>query len=924
MLHFSKRFKFKITSSWRATSLLGICVTLLLIATSITQASSTWTLRTSGTTSQLRDVIYTGSQYVAVGTGGTILTSPDSVTWTTRTSGTTSSIMGITFGGGQFVAVGLNNTILTSPDGVTWTAQDSGFPSSEPWWCCFSATYAAGQYVISGDFGRIITSPDGVTWTQHNAPTGNSINAVTYGGGQFVAVSGFSSIWTSPDAVTWTGQTSGTTKPLESVVYGGGKYVTVGGEGTILTSPDAITWTAQTSPTLGHLRGVIYAGGQFVATGGSGITTSPDGINWTHTTTVATFKAAFSGTQWVAVGDFGNILGMDLPLPTLSIPNSQRNAAQGSFSVPINLTSNGASIAAVGFTLNYDQTCLSFDATDNNSDGVPDAITGLPSGFIPSITPDANAGALNIGLVDNTAPINALSDGALLTVAFNVKPACVTTDGSTHSVTLSFANDPAPSFSDPTGHDVNGTSNDATIPLQFNATPTAINLSNNSVAENAASGTTVGTLSTTDLDVSDTHTYTLVTGTGDTDNASFTLTGNTLKTAASFDFETKQSYTIRIRTTDNGGPNGTFEQAFTINVTNVNEAPTAVDDANDPVTTVFVGGQATPVDVLANDTDPENDSLSIQSINITGTQGSVTNNGTNVSYTAPNSNGSSSFTYQAGDGTLTSNSATVHTTYVKNDARGDCNGNGNVTAADFIATVLEIFDTNDTKYNSNTAWWLIYTGDYAGSPRGCDSNAGQNGLNHTSDSVSAGDIICTVLTFFKQTCGSGAVLAASPVTTPQVAVANTSATRGQAAKVTVQLNTASNQVAAATFALVVDPSKLSFDTTDADADGIPDAVKLNVPSSMSKSVTWNAAQSRLEVALFGASLPLPTLSDGPLATVNFQVAVTANPGATEVGLQLVSLSDTAGQDLTVDQSNGTLTISANPARALLYLPVVAR
>jgi len=43
------------------------------------------------------------------------------------------------------------------------------------------------------------------------------------------------------------------------------------------------------------------------------------------------------------------------------------------------------------------------------------------------------------------------------------------------------------------------------------------------------------------------------------------------KTAAAFDFETKSSYSIRVRTTDAGSL--TFEKVFTIAVTNVNEAP---------------------------------------------------------------------------------------------------------------------------------------------------------------------------------------------------------------------------------------------------------------------------------------------------------------------------------------------------------------
>jgi hypothetical protein len=58
----------------------------------------------------------------------------------------------------------------------------------------------------------------------------------------------------------------------------------------------------------------------------------------------------------------------------------------------------------------------------------------------------------------------------------------------------------------------------------------------------ASGGTSVATLSATDADAGDTFTYTLVNGTGSTDNASFTISGNSLRTAAVFDFETKSSY----------------------------------------------------------------------------------------------------------------------------------------------------------------------------------------------------------------------------------------------------------------------------------------------------------------------------------------------------------------------------------------------
>jgi hypothetical protein len=102
-----------------------------------------------------------------------------------------------------------------------------------------------------------------------------------------------------------------------------------------------------------------------------------------------------------------------------------------------------------------------------------------------------------------------------------------------------------------------------------NETPADVALSNSSVAENLPSGASVGTFSTTDPDSGNTFAYSLVTGTGDSDNVSFTIDGNTLKTAAVFNFEAKSSYSIRVQSTDQGGLS--VEKVFTVNVLNVTE-----------------------------------------------------------------------------------------------------------------------------------------------------------------------------------------------------------------------------------------------------------------------------------------------------------------------------------------------------------------
>jgi len=64
-------------------------------------------------------------QFVAVGQGGQILTSPDAQQWTRQDSGTSERLNKITWAYGLYLAVGDNGTILTSIDGHTWKKQNS-------------------------------------------------------------------------------------------------------------------------------------------------------------------------------------------------------------------------------------------------------------------------------------------------------------------------------------------------------------------------------------------------------------------------------------------------------------------------------------------------------------------------------------------------------------------------------------------------------------------------------------------------------------------------------------------------------------------------------------------------------------------------------------------------------------------------------
>lgn len=87
-------------------------------------------------------------------------------------------------------------------------------------------------------------------------------------------------------------------------------------------------------------------------------------------------------------------------------------------------------------------------------------------------------------------------------------------------------------------------------------------------------------------------------------------------------------------------------------------APVAADDSASTTT-----GGTVIVPVLANDTDANGDTLSVSNLSpASGGSAALSGGGTTVTYMAPSTAGTYTFTYTATDGALTSNAATVTVT----------------------------------------------------------------------------------------------------------------------------------------------------------------------------------------------------------------------------------------------------------------------
>lgn len=115
---------------------------------------------------------------------------------------------------------------------------------------------------------------------------------------------------------------------------------------------------------------------------------------------------------------------------------------------------------------------------------------------------------------------------------------------------------------------------DGTLTVPLGSAPTALALSHAEVPENSAGGTLVGSFGATDPDAGDSFAYTLLDSAGGT----FAVDGANLVVAAGaiLDFETTPSLTVTARVTDGGGH--TFDQAFTITLSDV-QGPTITGTA---------------------------------------------------------------------------------------------------------------------------------------------------------------------------------------------------------------------------------------------------------------------------------------------------------------------------------------------------------
>ncbi|MHB8405212.1 MAG: GlyGly-CTERM sorting domain-containing protein [Gammaproteobacteria bacterium] len=332
---------------------------------SVLQSSdfSTWTPAFTGATGptiDLKDIIYAGSRYVAVGAsqnGAGIVESADNGKWNSvYTDGNGTGLSTVAYGASMYAAAGSIVTAggnsnsspwLSSSDGVNWTPV-----ANPPAPITSQIAYGNGVFVaFVGNCTALgfcnnvtsVTSSDGLNWASHALPssliTAKAFENIGFIGTRFVAIgnpdsNGMDTVFSSNDGITWASSSSFKSegifyriRQLSNGMVAALGYVSapsIPPTAVVAYSQDGIAWSV-TSTSLSPFSDITFDDSNYYTglsnTISNNLMTSTDGKNW-NTYSGAPLAAEISalttnGNQMVAVG-----LGGDIVTATPQPPNS--------------------------------------------------------------------------------------------------------------------------------------------------------------------------------------------------------------------------------------------------------------------------------------------------------------------------------------------------------------------------------------------------------------------------------------------------------------------------------------------------------------------------------------------------------------------------------------------------------------------------
>ncbi len=319
-------------------------------------------------------------KFVAVGKGGTILTSEDTLNWKSHSSMTSAHLKSVTENQDMIVVVG-DQTVVTSVDGIDWQQILLEGNSVLP----IGVTWTGEVFVSLGEYGQGRKSVDGVSWSSPVSMTsGLSPSALSSGDGNVVAVGRDGGIYSTTSSVGfWSQRSSGVIDDLSDLAWGGGQFVAVGGSSggwgsdptsVILTSPDGITWTSRSSGQSEKIYKVIWTGSKFLAYGTDFTIESINGSSWTLAASTGipgtddyyTFLS-WAGDRAIGVGPGGYMASSSNGSSWTNLSESLVDESVSYISLNGVAISNGRSIATGYININYTANSLVLTSDDGKS-----------------------------------------------------------------------------------------------------------------------------------------------------------------------------------------------------------------------------------------------------------------------------------------------------------------------------------------------------------------------------------------------------------------------------------------------------------------------------------------------------------------------------------------------------------------------------
>lgn len=282
-------------------------------------------VRRSGELADIKGIVYTGNQYIAVGNNGTIKTSPDGKEWTVTIEKQNAKIGKVLYDNGRYVAYGSEGTLLESKDGMHWDKTTlEGIAAGDQY---SSAVVKDHRFLLIGlDLTKyksvVFISDQYGEWkpvTVHDGPMNFTEAAVE---GNFFKITSANQMATSRDGVDWTVKDM---KTVQNTLAASNGSVTVAGmpyqndsRAVMQISKDGgkkwMKYTLQNGTYKGDiaLNDIVWDGKRFVTFGesytDSYILVSTNGLDWKSTKLKFDMSAmASNGTYIVTVGRDGSM-----------------------------------------------------------------------------------------------------------------------------------------------------------------------------------------------------------------------------------------------------------------------------------------------------------------------------------------------------------------------------------------------------------------------------------------------------------------------------------------------------------------------------------------------------------------------------------------------------------------------------------------